>query len=77
MSTCFLCLFLDSSLVLSKGDVIVFVLSWYYPLEAFLFSTETQEGVDLTGGGAEGTGRRRGRGTHNQGILPEGKTCPQ
>lgn len=39
-----------SLLVLSYADLIVFVLSWYYPLEAFLFTTERQKGTGFDWG---------------------------
>lgn len=52
---CFLCIFLGSLclLALSSLDLLVLVLSYYisfyYPLEACLFSTERQKGVDPDG----------------------------
>lgn len=56
---CFLCLFLDFSLlVLSYVDVTVFVLFWYYPLAPFLFSTKRQNGSGSDWRRWGGTGRR-------------------
>ena len=58
---------------LSNSDLlglVLFVLSYYYPLEASLFSTERKKGSRYGWDGTrEGTGRRRERQDYNQDIL--------